>query len=58
MTINKNDTVDVFCKKNKFQFTGKVHNLSTITAHIKEGDNHHIIPLKNLKKVYDKTRGH
>jgi len=58
MIIKKKDTVDVFCKKNKFQFTGEVHNLTTVTAHIKEGNNHHIIPLKNLKKVYDKNRGH
>jgi hypothetical protein len=57
-TIRTKDIVDVFCKKNKFIFTGKVHDLTDKTAHIKKGRDNYILPLTSLKKVFNDKAGH
>jgi len=59
-TINKDDIVDVFCKNNKFQFTGTVRGIFGSTATVKHNNkkDNHIVPLTNLKKVFNDKAGH
>ena len=54
ITIRKEDTVDVY-KGDKFQFTGVVKELYAKTATVKHNNkkDNHIVPITNLKKVFN-----
>ena len=57
-TIRKKDIVDVY-KDDKFQFTGIVTDISQYAATIKHNNtkDNHIVPLANLKKVFNDKAG-